>query len=113
MNVILAFKLRYRIVEWFVLHLHICAYLASVNEIRSYLMIGQCGYETDYGMESLSEGSASGIGRDLFDDTILFPNYMRQKFGICVRTALKFLSCQCFVIDTRLYDIMQQVCKAV
>ena len=55
MNVILAFKLRYRIVEWFVLHLHISAYLASVNEIRSYLMIGQCGYETDYGMESLSE----------------------------------------------------------
>jgi len=61
----------------------------------------------------IKRGSASGIGRDLFDDTILFPNYMRQKFGICVRTALKFLPCQCFVIDTRLYGIMQQVCKAV
>lgn len=62
--------------------------------------------------EIIKRGSASEIGCDLFDDTILFPiNWMRQKFGICVGTSLKFLPCLCFVIDARSYVIMQ-VCKA-
>jgi len=92
------------------LHLHISAYLISVNEIRSYSMIGQCGHETDW-HEIIKRNPASEMGCDLFDDTVFPTNQMRLEIRY-LRTNESEIPALLTFHDARSYVVTQQICKA-